>query len=109
MDFSFSLPITYALAVLNSTLSGLLTEYYISKKNLYYLYGAIFCNIFLIFNYIKIFTLDGIGKGYFYIKIMSIILVTIYSVIFFNEKLNGYSIIGLIMGICSILLINHKP
>ena len=103
-----SLPITYALAVLNSTLSGLLTEYYISKKNLYYLYGAIFCNIFLIFNYIKIFTIDGMGKGYFNIKITSIILVTIYSVVFFNEKLNGYSILGLIMGICSILLINHK-
>jgi hypothetical protein len=105
----FSLPITYVLAVLNSTLSGILTEYYISKKNLYYLYGAIFCNVFLIFNYIKIFIADGVGKGYFYIKIMSIILVTVYSVIFFNEKLNGYSIIGLIMGICSILLINHKP
>ena len=27
-----SLPITYALAVLNSTLSGIFTEYYISKK-----------------------------------------------------------------------------
>ncbi len=40
---------------------------------------------------------------------MSIILVTIYSVMFFNEKLNGYSIIGLIMGICSIFLMNHKP
>ena len=49
------------------------------------------------------------GKGYFYIKIMSVILVTIYSVVFFNEKLNGYSILGLIMGICSILLINYKP
>jgi drug/metabolite transporter (DMT)-like permease len=103
-----SLPITYALAVLNSAISGILTEYYISKKNLYYIYGAIFCNIFLIFNYIKIFTIDGMGKGYFNIKITSIILVTIYSVVFFNEKLNGYSILGLIMGICSILLINHK-
>ncbi len=105
---NISLPTTYVLAVLNSAISGILTEYYISKKNLYYIYGAIFCNIFLIFNYIKIFTIDGMGKGYFYIKIMSIILVTIYSVVFFNEKLNGYSILGLIMGICSILLINHK-
>ena len=103
-----SLPITYALAVLNSTLSGIFTEYYISKKSLYYLYGAIFCNVFLVFNCIKIFRVHGVGKGYFYIKIMSIIIITIYSFLFFNEKLNKYSIIGFIMGICSILLMNYK-
>ena len=105
----FSLPTTYALSILNSTLSGVLTQYYIYKKNLYYLYCAIFCNVFLIFNYVKIFIADGVGKGYFYIKIISIILVTIYSAIFFNEKLNVYSILGFIMGICSIFLIHHKP
>mgnify|MGYP006871768614 CR=1 FL=1 len=103
-----SLPVTYVLAVLNSTLTGIFTEYYISKKSLYYLYAAIFCNVFLVFNCIKIFTLHGVGKGYFYIKMMSILLITIYSFLFFNEKLNRYSIIGLIMGVCSIFLMNHK-
>lgn len=36
-----SLPITYALAVLNSTLSGIFTEYYISKK-VYIIYMVLY-------------------------------------------------------------------
>ena len=41
-----SLPVTYALAVLNSAISGILTEYYISKKNLYYIWCYILQYIF---------------------------------------------------------------
>jgi len=98
----------YAMAIVNSALSGIFTEYYITKKESIYLCGAIFCNVAVIFNYIAIFATTGVAKGYAYIKILSIMCVAIYGVAILHEKMNKYSILGLIMGACSIMLLNKK-
>jgi drug/metabolite transporter (DMT)-like permease len=104
----YSMMSTYAMAIMNSALSGIFTEYYITKKDPIYLWGAIFCNVFVIFNYITIFAMTGVAKGYAYIKILSIMCVAIYGVATFHEKMNKYSILGLILGACSIMLLNVK-
>jgi drug/metabolite transporter (DMT)-like permease len=104
----YSMMSAYAMAIVNSALSGIFTEYYITTKESIYLCGAIFCNVAVIFNYIAIFAITGVAKGYAYIKILSIMCVAIYGVATFHEKMNNYSIIGLILGAGSIMLLNAK-
>lgn len=103
-----SLLLTYAIAIINSVLAGVFTGYYISTKNIIYLFGAVLCNAFLIFNYTTIFAINGMAKGYACIKISSMVCIAIYGGMFLHENINMYSIIGIGMGACSIMLLNMK-
>lgn len=103
-----SLLSTYAIAIINSVLAGVFTGYYISTKNIMYLFGAVLCNVFLIFNYITLFAITGIAKGYACIKISSMMCLAIYGGVVLHETMTLYSIIGVVMGAGSILLLNMQ-
>lgn len=98
----------FILAVINSALAGIFVKYYITTNNICYLYGAIFCNVFLIYNYVKIFNNNSIVISYPYIKVLSIVLVAITGVLIFNEKCSNYTICGIIFGLLSIVLLSVK-
>ena len=103
-----SLNTWYIFAIINSALGGILVKYYVSNSCSSYLYAAIFCNILLIFAYVKIFKSNNISTSYSSIKILSIILVAIIGFIFFNEQCNINKILGLGLGMISIYLLSIK-
>jgi len=52
--------------------------------------------------------MNGMAKGYACIKISSMMCIAIYGGVFLHENINMYSIVGIGMGACSIMLLNMK-
>lgn len=100
--------IWFLVAIINSALASILAKYYVVTNNILYLYSAIFCNIFLVFAYVNIFSSTDISTGYACIKVIAIILVSITGFLFLNETCNINKIIGLLFGIMAIYCLSVK-
>src|SRR5208283_3378098 len=66
---------------------------------------AVIAFAILIYVYIKIFAKYQVGPYYALIKIIAIIMVTISSILFFEDLINIKQTIGIIFGIIAIILL----
>ena len=95
--------------VLIATIVALLPVYfikmYIKNSNNIYIFLSLLSYIILMICYIKIFTTMDIASSYTILQILQIILVILIGYIIFNEKINLNKLIGIILGIVSIILL----
>lgn len=91
-------------AIMPSILVKLSVNKYSDKKWLFVTL-AIFFYVGLIFVYYKLFRKHNVSKVYAILNIISLICLVIFAHLFFKEKLDSEMIIGIILGIFSIVLI----
>lgn len=100
--------------VLIATIVALLPVYfikmYINNKSKSYILNpwlllSLLSYIILMICYIKIFTTMDIASSYTILQILQIILVILIGYFIFNEKINLNKLIGIILGIVSIILL----
>ena len=65
-------------------------------------------NSLLIYVYYKVFLHNNSGTMYTIIKILSILFVITTSFLIYNEKLNNYNIVGIILSLITIYLLSKK-
>ena len=96
------------LIMIGSILSGLgvlLVKYYMLHSSLLYLLAAVLSSIALIYVYTILLRTGDVLIVFSVIKISSILLVAISSLLFFHSKLTIKKIVGLILGFGSICLL----
>jgi len=62
----------------------------------------------LLFYYVIKNSEFGIAEMNIYWNIVSSILVTIIGIYYFKEKINNFGLIGIILGVLSVILLNYK-
>lgn len=97
------------LIMIGSILSAcgiLLVKNYMLHSNLWYLLAAVLSSIALIYVYTILLRTGDVLIDFSVIKISSILLVAIPSLLFFHSKLTIKKIVGLILGFASICLLS---
>ena len=98
--------IWYIVAIIASALTAFLIKSYTQSKNYICIISCILFDLLLIFAYIKLFNNNDISSCYPFIKIVSIIIVAILGIMFFNETLKIESCCGLVLGLIAIYLLS---
>jgi len=78
---------------------------YINSNNLIYLFIASSCYYLLLYSYVNIFRKKEISSTYVLLQILQILIVIIPSMLFFNEVVTMYKMIGITLGIISIYIL----
>ena len=81
-------------------------QFIITNKDYKYLALSSLMYIILIYTYYVLLQNNTLGITYNILKILSIILVTIISIIYYEEKLSKYQLIGFIFGLIAIYLLS---
>jgi uncharacterized membrane protein len=102
--------LNYFYIFIASIFSGLpiiFVNYYSKNKNIFWIIMAIASYTVLVFSYLYLLlnTSNSVSKLYSLIKISSIVIVVIFSILFLKEKLTIKNIIGLILGSIAISLL----
>ena len=85
----------------------LIKQYLKTKKN-YYLILSSFCYFILIYAYTIILVSNDISIIYPILNSMTIIIIVLIGVFFYNEKIDELSIFAIIMIIASILILSYR-
>jgi multidrug transporter EmrE-like cation transporter len=93
------------LASFFSALTFISVKYHLKYPNKYILIITFFSEIGLIYSYIKLLQSDDFLSGFSLVKIISILIIILPSVIFLNEKLTIKKILGLVFAIIAIYLL----
>lgn len=88
-----------------SALTIISIKYYLIEENIYLLLITILSEIGLIYSYIQMFENYNLLIGFSLVKIISILIVLIPSILFLNVKLTNTKIVGLIFALVSIYLL----
>lgn len=80
-------------------------KYYLIEENIFLLLITILSEIGLIYSYIQMFENYNLLIGFSLVKIISILIVLIPSILFLNVKLTNTKIVGLIFALVSIYLL----
>ena len=98
--------VTYGIIFSASTV--ILIKYYIRYSNYWFLLATILSEFLLIYSYINFLDSGILVVQFAIIKILSIILVAIPSLLFFDGVPPTKQIIGLLIGLLSIYLLNSN-
>ena len=104
MNYNFLLLIIGAIL---SAYPVICIEKYILTNKLEFVIYGVSSNIILIYFYYLLFK-NNPGKMYTIMKILSILMVVLSTYFFYNEKLNNYNIMGIILSIVTIFLLSIK-
>ena len=96
------------LGALLSALPVVCVKKYIDCHNINWVILAILLNSILIYVYYNVFLNNTCGTMYTIIKICAILLVILFGFFIYNEKLNNYNILGIILSIITIYLLSKK-
>lgn len=83
-------------------------KHYTQTKDIYWLILSLFCYIILIYALTNLLDKTNIAIIYPIIKSLSIILVVLFGIIYFEHKLNQYTGLGILFGLASIALLAVK-
>jgi drug/metabolite transporter (DMT)-like permease len=104
MNYNFLLLIIGAIL---SAYPVICIEKYILTNKLEFVIYGVSSNIILIYFYYLLFK-NNPGKMYTIMKILSILMVVLSTYFFYNEKLNNYNIVGIVLSIITIFLLSIK-
>ncbi len=79
----------------------LIKKYTVTNNYKFLIYAGIFYGA-LMYSYIKIFSEESLGIVYTILQILQILLVVIFGILYYKEKLTTQKTIGIILGIISI-------
>lgn len=79
---------------------------YLETNNYFFLTLAIVFHFLLLVLYIKLLQVDSMTQTFAIIKVLSIIMIIIIGVLFFNEKVNRKILFGIVFAIVAIYLLN---
>ena len=96
------------LGALLSALPVMCIKKYMNCREIIWIILAILMNSILIYVYYIVFSNNTSGPIYTIIKILSILMVILFGFFIYNEKLNQYNILGLILSIITIYLLSKK-
>jgi len=99
----------YLVSTIATTLSIVFVKQYTISKNIFWIIYAIICSIMVIWSFTIILPTGKMYIIYPTIKILTILLIAIIGDIYFNEKLNTTSLIGIILSIISIYILSLHP
>ncbi len=91
-----------------ATMPSLCVKKYIKKPEKKLLLIAITCYILLLTMYLQIYRKAEISRAYPSILTLQIILITIISMCYFNEKMTKYKLIGICTGLLTIYFLTKK-
>jgi len=94
------------MGALTSAFPILFIKYYDATKEFYWIIFTILCYIFLTYVYVHILKTKDFATQYILIKVLSILLVLMFSIFLYNNKLDTKTIIGILLGITSIYLLS---
>ena len=96
----------YILAIIATILYVFFIKWYVLSKNYIYIMSCILFDLLLIYCYIKLFSNGDVSFCYPFNKILSIIIVVILGIMFFNETIKTETCCGLILGLIAIYLLS---
>ena len=96
------------LGALLSALPVVCIKKYMNCNNINWIILAVLMNSILIYVYYNVFLNHTCGTMYTIIKILSILMVISVGYIIYNEKLNNYNILGIVLSIITIYLLSKK-
>ena len=94
------------IASISAIIPILLIKEYTISKNILLLIGSILCYLVLLYSYIIIFNNNKVSSTYTIIQVAQTIIVLFAGVLFFKEKITLSMLLGILLGIGSILLLN---
>jgi len=97
-----------SLAVVSSTTPILFLQLYKRNKQILWLIFSVLSYIVLIYAYTNIMYISNIEVLYGIIKIFSIMMVVVASVLFFKAKIHTNVIVGLFFGVLAIYFLSQK-
>jgi multidrug transporter EmrE-like cation transporter len=100
------LKIAYIVSIIATTLSIIFVKKYTMTQNFMWIIYALICSALVIWSFIIILPSGRMFVLYPIIKILTILLIAIIGHIYFNEKLNTLSFIGIILSIISIYILS---
>jgi multidrug transporter EmrE-like cation transporter len=97
-----------SLAVVFSTMPILFLQLYKQNKQIAWLIFSVVSYIVVVYAYTNIMHISNIEVLYGIIKIFSLMMVVLGSILFFKAKLHRNVIVGLIFGILAIYFLSQK-
>jgi multidrug transporter EmrE-like cation transporter len=94
--------------VLAAIFGSIFIKYYLINKDIMWLFLAFLCYLVLPFNYMNIYTNNNVSSLYTVVNVVSIIFITIYSFIFFNETCDFNTCLGLALCIGGVWLLTNN-
>ena len=101
----------YILFLICATVAGLgpiFIKQYINSNNNYYIGLSGVMYLILIYSYYLILQRNVLGITYNILKIISIMIVTIISIVYYKEVFTKYQVVGFVLGLISIYLLGYK-
>uniref|UniRef100_A0A6G6ACD3 Membrane protein n=1 Tax=Borely moumouvirus TaxID=2712067 RepID=A0A6G6ACD3_9VIRU len=95
----------YLIAAIISAIPIPIIQKYVDTKNKFYLFLAMLFYLILVLIYAQVLQSTQMSIAYPLIKFLSIILVVVFGVLFFNNKLSTKQIIGILIGGVSLYLL----
>jgi len=105
MDYNITWIITAAIL---AALPVPFIKNYIATKNYIWIFLSVISYLILIMAYANLFSGQNIVAVYSLIKILSIIIVTVFGIVLFKNKLTVSLIVGILFGIVSIYLLSQS-
>ena len=96
----------YLIAAILSALSMPFIKQYSITNDYKWILFAVFVQLLLIVTYIQVINSGSIGSTYAIIKVVSIILVTLFGIFIFNETLDIKHKIAILLAMVSIYLLS---
>lgn len=97
------------LAAFLSALQALLLKNYVESNNWKYIYYCIISDLILFIFYITLFMDYHPGHIYVIVKVLSIVVVTIFSLYFIKGSLKSNHVLGILLCIVAIAIIYEHP
>ena len=96
------------IASITGALEAILVKLYIKYKSYYILPFIILAAIITIYSYYKIFSTNNIGICYPISKILSVLIVILFGIFLFNEKMSNSNYLGILFSIVAMYLLLCK-
>ena len=100
------LALLYTIVTIAAVLPIIFIKQYINTGAYHYMLLALMMYIILLAAYVQIFRTKQISTAYPLIQIIQMLFVTVVGIILYNEKINTYNTIGVILGIVVVYLLS---
>jgi len=99
--------IWFIISSISAIVPIILIKEYLITKNILLLVLAAFCYLMLMISYLNIFSKNKVSTSYTIIQLLQILLVTLFGVLAFKEKLTTESIFGIIAALIALYFLSN--
>ena len=96
----------FIIGSISAIIPLILIKEYILNKNIILLFLALLCYLLLMISYLNIFNTNKVSTSYTIIQIIQILIVLLFGIIVFKEKINFRILLGILLAFLSIYFLS---